>query len=1072
MAKQLQRTYVFSPGSAGNGTIQIPGKYDLSQLLVITNVTKNQIIYNFADLNFVGTSCKFNRGNNVNFPTEVMKSDGVTTITLGASTSGMSSTDVLQIFTENPQGAVITRPWAMGTDAFERTRVAAPQSMIDADFEYGQQPTKWQTLSQARAYPGIYEIPGSDLSVASITTDASWQSGSNPGVQSYITVTTNYPHGLTTGSAVTVNAVLQTVSSYDRAAGSFIVDAVQNTTQFSYYAKGLVGLTSGTSINQSATVLRRGGFYTGSSLTNVTFTLTNVSPTTTATVIVNSSDPHGFTPGATIIVFITNINGVGNSNLAYCQGPFYITSVTNATSFSYQARNIGTITGVPTGYIYARSDSYYYHRPFDGGVQLGTGGPSHGMDAIRQSKKYLRYQSGKAVNYNTGALFAPNYNIRTTTATSTASTATITVVLDDNDHGCQVGATVVLSNIVSPGFNGTYTVSTIVDERTIQFTATQVLSTTTPTVGSPGVLSIQNWYGATVRAGTFDDQNGIFWQYDGIQLAVGQRTSTINIAGLCSVNTGSHVITGVNSRYTQQLIVGDRIVLKGMTHVITGIVNDTTLYVNPAFRGAVNITGSKIVKIYDKLVQQSAWNMDRCDGSNGVYNPSGYSININTMQMIGLQWTWYGAGFIDWMLRGPDGNYITVHRMKNSNVNTEAYMRTGNMPVRYQVINESARSTVTNSFSASDNIMYIQDTTYFPPKGTVLVDNEIIQYNGFGSTSGSLINLVRSFPLQTYIAGQTRTFTAGPAAAHSATSGTSAILVGATASPQLSHWGSAYMADGGFDDDRGYIFNYVAPNINVGMVPTTIFAIRLAPSVSNAIPGDLGVRDLINRAQLRLNAIEITAGGSSNLNSALVVQGIINPLNYPIDPNNNAINWQSLGNTGLQTGQPSFAQIAQGQSITFYNTATTVVPTTGAVTPGAVNILTLTTTTNINPGDAVYIQGNTSTITGGTLVTYINQSTNQITLSNYTNATIAGSTNITFTRTGFAQPGETVFSFVSSPAERDVLDLSLLKELTNTPIGGRNCYPNGPDVLFINAYITNGTPLNVNLTLRWGEPQA
>ena len=35
------------------------------------------------------------------------------------------------------------------------------------------------------------------------------------------------------------------------------------------------------------------------------------------------------------------------------------------------------------------------HRPFDGGVQLGTGSPSHGAQAIRQSKKYIRYQSVK-----------------------------------------------------------------------------------------------------------------------------------------------------------------------------------------------------------------------------------------------------------------------------------------------------------------------------------------------------------------------------------------------------------------------------------------------------------------------------------------------------------------------------------------------------------------------------------------------------------------------------------------------------------------------------------------------------
>ena len=52
------------------------------------------------------------------------------------------------------------------------------------------------------------------------------------------------------------------------------------------------------------------------------------------------------------------------------------------------------------------------------------------------------------------------------------------------------------------------------------------------------------------------------------------------------------------------------------------------------------------------------------------------------MQMIGIQFSWYGAGFIDWMTRGQKGNFIFVHRMRNSNVNTEAFMRTGNRALR------------------------------------------------------------------------------------------------------------------------------------------------------------------------------------------------------------------------------------------------------------------------------------------------------------------------------------------------------------------------------------------------------
>ena len=1066
MAKQLVRQYIFTPGASGSGTIVIPGNVRLDQLLVITNVTRNTVIYNFAANGYTGTTCTFTRGNNTAFPTEIMRSDGTTTITLAYNTTGMASTDVLQIYTENMQGAVITRPWAMGTDAFERTRVAAPQSMIDADFEYGQQPTKWQTLSQLRGYPGIYEVPGTDLSIAQITTDASYAAGGAASVESYITVTTNYPHGLSTGSGVTVNALLQTVASYDRAAGSFIVDAVTSSTQFSYYAKGQVGASSGTVINQQSTVVRRGGFYTGSSLTNVTFVVAGSGSTTTGTVTVTSTDPHGFMPGDPVITVVNSDNGSNNHKLI--QGPFYISSVPSSTTFTYPARNVGTISGTPTGSIFPRTDSYYYHRPFDGGVQLGTGGPAPGMDAIRQSKKYLRYQSGKAINYNTGALFAPNYNIRNVTASGTSVGSTITVVLDDNDHGCQVGAVVSLSNITTGGYNGTYTVNGIVDERTLTMLATTTLSGTTTSIGTPGTLSIVSWYGATVRAGTFDDQNGVYWQYDGIQMAIGQRTSTANIIGLVTATVGSHVIKGGNSRYTQQLIAGDRIVLKGMTHVVTGVADDNTIYVNPEFRGSTSTNGAKIVKVIDKLVPQSKWNMDRCDGSNGIYNPSGYNLNVNTMQMVGLQWTWYGAGFIDWMLRGPDGNYITVHRMKNSNINTEAYQRTGNMPVRYQVLNEGAHSTLTTSMAVGDSVMYVSDTTYFPPAGNVMVDQEIINYTSVTTSTGALNGLTRSYSLTQYTAGQNRVFSGSTATVH--TSGTGVILVGQTASPQLSHWGSAYMADGGFDDDRGYIFNYVATNIQVSTVPVTTFAIRLAPSVSNAIPGDLGVRDLINRAQMRLQALEVTAGGSTNTNCAMVVQGVINPQNYPSNFNN--INWQSLGNTGLQTGQPSFAQVAQGQSITFDGTGTNTYNTVGN-TPANSNILTLTSTAGINPGDAVYnAASNGAYITGGTVVTYINPTTNQVTLSNYTIQTIPNNSPVTFTRTGFAQPGETVFSFVSSPQERDVLDLSLLKELTNTPIGARNCYPNGPDCLFINVFITSGNPIYANLTLRWGEPQA
>ena len=80
MAKAQLRQYIFTP-VAGAGTIEIPGKYDLQQFLVITNTTRNTILYNFADTTYTGTTVSFLRGiNDISFPDALDNSDGVTII--------------------------------------------------------------------------------------------------------------------------------------------------------------------------------------------------------------------------------------------------------------------------------------------------------------------------------------------------------------------------------------------------------------------------------------------------------------------------------------------------------------------------------------------------------------------------------------------------------------------------------------------------------------------------------------------------------------------------------------------------------------------------------------------------------------------------------------------------------------------------------------------------------------------------------------------------------------------------------------------------------------------------------
>ena len=1075
MAKQQIRSYAFTPGAAGVGTVEIMGRWALEQITLITNVTRNVFLYNFADASFIGTTVTFNRANSTSFPQALQASDGTTIITLAINTANYSSGDSLQIFVERAE--TITRPWPMGTDAFERTRMASPQSMLDADFEYGLQPTKWQTISTVRSYPGIYEVPGTDLVVTSMTTNASG-GGSKTTVESLITVVTQNPHQLLTGTAVTIQNLDTSISGADRAQGSFVINAVTNPYTFNYYARAQVGTSNGVSILTAYTIVRKGGFYTGAAIGTTTFTTVGSGAATTGTVTVTFANNHGLLPGSGIYSVVSSDNGSNNHTLS--QGPFYIQSVPNPNQITFNARDVGTITGNPTGVIYSRADSFYQHRPFDGGVSLGAGGPSYGSQAIRMSKKYIRYQSGKAINYNTAALFAPNYNIRSAIATGTNIGATITITTDDLDHGLQAGATIGLNNFSSTSYNGTYTVGSIVDERTFTVTATVALSTTTAVFGVNSYVYHVNWHGATIRAGTYDDQNGIFWQYDGIQMAIGVRSSTLQLAGTVNAIPDINLITGNNSQFNNQLIAGDRVVIKGMTHMVTSISSSTWMYVNPDYRGSAAVTSAKMVKTQDILVPQSQWNMDRCDGSNGPFNPSGYNLLPYKLQMIGLQWTWYGAGFIEWMLRGPDGNYIVVHRMKNSNINQEAYMRSGNQPVRYEVINEGARDSLVQDLGSSfTTAMTLTNVTYFPNAGTVYVDNELISYTSKNSTLNTLNGLTRTASLTPWVAGTLTNYTSTTTSVLH-TAGTGVILASQTATPTISHWGSAFLTDGGFDQDRGYIFNYQAPNISVSTVKKTAFAIRLAPSVSNASVGDLGVRELINRSQLLLQSIENTAGGAGAGagNQAIVIEGVINPSNFPNTVTN--ITWYTLqgsvpGGNLLGSGQPSFAQIAPSTGINFDGifTGTTTISNTTATGANS-SFMWVQSTSTMSIGDAVVTSTPASTggtgIAGNTLIQTIGNGF--ITLTQPVLSTLATNTPITFYRNYWATPGETIFSFISSPSSKDSLDLASLKELTNTPLGGRGTYPNGPDTLFINVYLTSGPTVQSNLVLRWGEAQA
>jgi len=958
MARQLIEKYIFTPNAPGLGTLKFPGKVDLTQLLIIANKTQQtniyalgdptkngSIVYDAFDTTFSGDSDQFS------------EQVGASTVTFFADTSSMLASDKLAIYSDAPkQIGNIVRPYAFGVDAIERQRVAMPQALIDADFEYGLQPTKWQNYSDIRGIPGIYEKPGLDLFMTDITSD-----GGNPSI---MTVTCSQPHGMSVAQPVIIFGCAG-VSNAARAEGAFVIATVPNSTSFTFFAKGIVGV-NGTSVYNQSTYARRGGFYTGSSLPITSYSSNNQSP---STITVTCSAPHGLVAGCPLVNIVTSTGT--NHNLM--GGNFFVESVPTHSTFTFTARVGGAVdpAGI-TASTFTRSDAYVQHRPFDGGINIGTFLPSHGASVSRQTKKYMRYQSGKGILWTSGILFNPVINMDQISASGTSVGSVITVSTEI-DHGLQAGATIQIAGVVTSGYNGIYGVGSIVNESTFTVSATTTLGSTTAVITNLPRVTVKNWVGASTRCGPFDDQNGLFWEFDGQELAVVKRSATYQLSGFVNVSPGSQVVSGNGCRFTQQLKVGDSIVIRGMTYRVGSITNDNTMSINPEYRGVNASSGIKIASVIDQRVPQSQFNFDKIDGT-GI---SGYAINLNKMQMLGISFSWYGAGFIDFMCRGGDGNMILVHRMKQNNINDEAYMRTANTAVRYQAINESARDRLAATMTDSQNTIVLNDARRFPSTGgVVLVENEYISYTG--KTGNTLTGCVRAATFTMFIGGSNKNFSGGPAAVHSVGNGFNSVtLITCTCSPIINHWGSSYIMDGNFDTDRGYYFNYaVTENSIPANGSETVFFLRLAPSVSNSIAGQFGDRDLINRAQLLLQRLQVQSDRS------VQVYGILNPGN--IDAS--TLTWSAVNTVALGS-QPSFAQISTSTSVA-------------------------------------------------------------------------------------ATPGEQNFSTLGQPGGFSEIDLSNLKELTNSAIGGYSNYPDGPDVLAVVVKNLTATAASVNVNLFWSEAQA
>lgn len=403
----------------------------------------------------------------------------------------------------------------------------------------------------------------------------------------------------------------------------------------------------------------------------------------------------------------------------------------------------------------------------------------------------------------------------------------------------------------------------------------------------------------------FDQQNGAFFEWDGQQLWCVRRNSTYQISGAAAVTQNSNTVTGTGTKFATELKPGNFIVIRGQQYIVQHITSETAMTIYPEYRGATGIN-CQVTLTQDTRFAQSNWNIDRCDGTGA----SLYNINFSRMQMLYMDYSWYGAGAVRFGFKNTRGEVIYCHRIINNNVNTEAYYRSGNLPARYESntlpYQTFLTATLTSGVTAS---MSVADTTFFANSGTLVLTQ--------AADTGSAIEYISyTGKTATTFTGLTRNVTGGTASATTFTvSGATATLPGGTApirveaySPQcastVTHWGSAVIMDGRFDDDKSIVFvagqTTAISNIGAG-VRQPLITLRAGPSVDNGLVGTLGQREIINRAQVILRSLEAyTTGNNMTFLLTLVLNGRVS------------------GGTFSNAGSGSLSQIAfhtSGQTI-------------------------------------------------------------------------------------------------------------------------------------------------------------
>jgi hypothetical protein len=500
------------------------------------------------------------------------------------------------------------------------------------------------------------------------------------------------------------------------------------------------------------------------------------------------------------------------------------------------------------------------------------------------------------------------------------------------------------------------------------------------------------------------------------------------------------------------------------TNVDLSSVGSTNIHsLTPAKSGII------VTKTVDTRVPQEEFSIDPLDGS----GPTGYNLDLSRIQMVYMDYSWYGAGKIRFGFKTADGQVQYCHEFVHNNSLYESYFRSGNLPARYEV-------------ATYDNPTYIPFLFHW---GTsVMMDGRFDDDNAYLFTAGSQTLTVPGTTSKSF-------------ASTSINTATEIITI-------QSH---------GFNSGDIIQFQSIAtnglPGLNTQNPATTVTTNQTRENITNSARYSV-VAASLNTVALAAETTFAVATTAQSTTTVTVVTAA----------NHNLSNGMRVGIYGSTRGiLPGVFTVTVTNATTFTYTATnTATVTSGADTDARVaEVLNFTSAGNTQYTYFLYPNGSLNNTSGpnyqplislrlspsvssgltGKLgdrdvinrmqlrLKEIGISSNQLVdvklllnpRLNNLNFTAVDSPSLTqiveHTSADTVSGGVQVYNFRGSGGtggneETTTVDVSSLFELSNSILGGDSIYPDGPDIITVAVSRLTGNATTTSAKLSWSEAQA